>query len=976
MLSRGRLILDAKKERTSNTKQLNRGTVDEGCEPMNGPRNAEPQANYELARVLRRRNPDWTNTTVHAERTNVIQLGVPGSGTAKKPDILVSPTRRQPVIVETEFAPARTVEQDATARLGTKLHSTGEDIEGVLSVILPQSLKTGDLETIESATFHYATHYLDSNGESIRWPPGQGWLNGGVDAIADAIEYLSLSERQLARGTEALEQVVRNAAGLLAKYAGGPPLAQIASSLHQETGKQTERMAAAICVSAFVFHAAIEEQGIREVPLAGSISKESLLKTWNAILEVNYWPIFSIARDLVKEIPVMAVPPVMNRIAASVSDLAQLGATTYHDLMGRMFQTLISDRKFLATFYTLPESACLLAELAVERLDTDWSDRSAIEGLRIADFACGTGALLSAAQRAVYRRYRRAGGDDKDLHQVLIERVLTGLDIMPAATHLTCSMLSSSHPSLAYGKSQIHTMPYGIDGGRTHIGALDLLDSDHSYSLFATGEAMGGTESDSRSGHSVTIKDKSCDLVIMNPPFTRPTNHEASHAEIPVPSFAGFNTSHDEQQAMRQKLKKAAAAFSSGHAGLASNFMDLGHSKLKEGGVLALVVPFAFVRGRSWNGAREALKAHYSDIHITSIAGTGSTARAFSADTGMAECLVVATKKGGGNTRAAYSNLPARPSSLLEASVVANNARCEAVQGDILDGGAAGVISMSVVEAARDLESGNLRLPRQSRAIKLPVVALSTVAMRGLVDRDINGGPTDRNKTGPPQGPFVVRSIRHSEVPTYPMLWAHSADQERKFEVMADSCGVPRPGDEERAAERWDHAASRLHANRDFRLNSQSLAMCLTPEKCLGGTAWPNVIPRSERHEVPLLLWCNSTLGLILHWWKGTRQQAGRSRMTITAIPDLPVLDLRTLTDSQIDHCHGIFDDLKGREFLPANEAYRDETRKALDRYLLFGITSVLQLDPGLEEGLDLLRKQWCNEPSVHGGKHTRIGGK
>ena len=204
-----------------------------------------------------------------------------------------------------------------------------------------------------------------------------------------------------------------------------------------------------------------------------------------------------------------------------------MGATTYHDLTGRMFQTLITDRKFLATFYTLPESACLLAELAVERLDVDWSDRAAIEGLRIADFACGTGALLSAAQRAVYRRYRRAGGNDKDLHRPLMEHVLTGLDVMPAATHLTCSMLSSSHPSLAYGDSQIHTMPYGIGGGGTHIGALDLLNSNHSYSLFATGESMGGMKSDSRSGHSVTIKDKSCDLVIMNPPFTRPTNHEA-----------------------------------------------------------------------------------------------------------------------------------------------------------------------------------------------------------------------------------------------------------------------------------------------------------------------------------------------------------------------------------------------------------------------------------------------------------------
>ena len=941
---------------------------------MSHPRNTEPQANGALARALRRRNPNWNDKTVHAERTNVIQLGVPGTGVGKRPDILIASPHRQPVILETEFAPAHTVDQDANARLGTNLHTTGEDIEGVLSVVLPESLKIGDLETVDRAAFRYATHYLDSKGESTRWPPERKWLEGDVDDLADAIEYLSLSERQLARGTEALEQVVRNAAELLAEHAGEGPLTRIARDLHQEAGGQTQRMAAAICVSAFVFHVAIEgQQHIPPVPLAGSIDKGTLLSKWKEILEINYWPIFSIAHDLVEELPIKAVPPVMNRIAESISGLAELGATTYHDLTGRMFQTLITDRKFLATFYTLPESACLLAELAVERLDVDWSDRAAIEGLRVADFACGTGALLSAAQRAVYRRYRRAGGNDKDLHRPLMEHVLTGLDVMPAATHLTCSMLSSAHPSLAYGESQIHTMPYGIDGNRTHIGALDLLNSSHSYSLFATGESMGGMKSDSRSRHSVTIKDKSCDLVIMNPPFTRPTNHEASHAEIPVPSFAGFNTSHDEQQAMGRKLKKAATLFSSGHAGLASNFMDLGHSKLKDGGVLALVVPFAFVRGKSWQSARQALKEHYSDIHVTSIAATGSTARAFSADTGMAECLVVATRRSEGNSWAAYSNLAARPSSLLEAAVEAKNARSRAVRGDILDAGVAGVRSTSVIEAARDLEAGNLRLPRQTQAIKLHVVTLGTVAARGLVDRDINGGPTDRNKTGPPQGPFIVRSIRPGEVPTYPMLWAHSAVRERKFVVQFDSCGDPRLGDETRATERWNGAASRLCANRDFQLNSQSLAMCLTPEKCLGGRAWPNIVSSDERHEIPLLLWCNSTLGLLMHWWKGTRQQMGRSSMTITAIPDLPVLDPRKLTDQRLDHCRAIFDDLKDREFLPANEAWRDETRKALDRELLFGITSVLQLDPGLKEGLDLLRKQWCAEPSVHGGKGTQI---
>ncbi|MYC65609.1 MAG: hypothetical protein F4X12_04675 [Acidobacteriia bacterium] len=948
---------------------------------MSGPRNTEPQANYELARALRRRNPDWTDRTVHAERTNVIQQSVSGSGAAKRPDILIAAPRRQPVILETEFDPAHTVDLDATARLGKSLHETGEDIEGVLSVVLPKNLKTADLETIDGATFRYATHYLDSQGESVRWPAGKEWLKGGVDDLADAVEYLSLSERQLARGTAVLEQVVRNAARLLGQHAGEDALGKIASDLHQEAGEQTERMAAAIFVSAFAFHVAIEEQeNIPPVALAGSIDKGRLLATWNAILEVNYWPIFSVARDLLMELPVKAVPPVMNRIAESISDLAQLGATTYHDLTGRMFQTLITDRKFLATFYTLPESACLLAELAVERLDVDWSDKDAIEGLRIADFACGTGALLSAAQRAVYRRYRRAGGNDKDLHQALMERVLTGLDIMPAATHLTCSMLSSAHPSLGYGKSRIHTMPYGIDGGRTHIGALDLLDSEHSYSLFAAGESMGGTESDSRREHSVTIEDRSCDLVIMNPPFTRPTNHEGSHAEIPIPSFAGFNTPDSEQKVMSRMLRKCKSEFGHGNAGLASNFMDLGHRKLKDGGVLAFVLPFSLTQGHGWNKARKALAKNYSDIHILSIAATGMTDRAFSADTDMAECLVVASKRSGGEAR--FTNLSYRPSALLESALTAKEAgrgspNASAIHrtfgGTLLDPRGEGVLSESVGNVARALCRGELALPLSLAKTNIPVTKLGEIATRGLVDRDINGKPP---KSGaPPRGAFEIRPIHKDEIPTYPALWNHDAERERQLVVLPDKCGDVRPEMESHAVETWSQTASRLHSNRDFRLNSQSLAMCLTPEKCLGGTAWPNVIPQESRYETPLLLWCNSTLGLILFWWYGTRQQAGRPRLTISKLPALPVLDPRALTDTQIDHCNAIFDDLKGCVFLPANEAYCDETRKTLDRDLLFGVTSVLQLDPSLEEGLDLLRRQWCAEPSVHGGKGTRIHG-
>ena len=93
--------------------------------------------------------------------------------------------------------------------------------------------------------------------------------------------------------------------------------------------------------------------------------------------------------------------------------------------------------------------------------------------------------------------------------------------------------------------------------------------------------------------------------------------------------------------------------------------------------------------------------------------------------------------------------------------------------------------------------------------------------------------------------------------------------------------------------------ATRLHFNRDFRLNSQSLAACLTPTRALGGTAWPNFLIKDPRDETVTVLWANTTLGLILFWWTGTTQQAGRSRLSISRLPDLLALDTRALSTRQ-----------------------------------------------------------------------------
>ncbi len=962
------------------------------------PRTVETVFNSSLANVLRSKNPRW-RSAVGAEQTGVLR-----DSAGLRPDIVVRNPGGMPVVIETEYEPARTVEREARDRLGRVLEPEGEPIETALAVRVPARLgeSPGDLETgiLREGGFEFCTF----SGGRLAWDPvhrwpREGWLSGGVDELADCIEHVSLSERRIEQGAEILERAVKDAAHGLRTAASQGDLERVADALRQEEGEQTTRMAMAILLNAFIFQAAIAGNRGIENPSSlrgarGKASKIRVLDSWGHVLTINYWPIFRIARDLLQGIPDREAPAILDRLIGTALELADIGATTLNDLSGVMFQRLISDRKFLATFYTLPQSAHLLAELAVSRLDVDWASAADVFSLRIADFACGTGALLSAAYHRIAARHRRAGGDDRELHSGMMESVLLGADIMPAATHLTASIVSSAHPDATFDATRIYTMPYGAQpegSGRAHaIGSLDLLSSDPVLPLFGTGAAqVRGVGADLDQRRDVDAPDGAFDLVIMNPPFTRPTNHES--ATVPVPSFAGFATNQDEQSVMSRRLGRYRRELSEpaghGNAGLASNFVDLAHAKLRQGGVAAFVLPAAFVQGKSWQGARDLFAKSYRNLAVVSIAATGQTERAFSADTGMGEVLVIATKAERGEAVALFANIRQRPRSVLEAVSVAR--RIDSIRSDsapastgriplsdadeagawirteLGNGGVAGVLEAGLAETMLALREGRLILPRRTGEAAIPIALLSAIGDRGLLHRDINGDPQGH----PPRGPFDILPLLEGSVPTWPTLWSHGAARERKLVVAPDRRAEPRPQCGDRAVEAWRRHATKLHFTLDFQINSQSLAACLTPGKTLGGTAWPNFKLNDESWELPVLLWANTSLGLMSFWWLGARQQQGRARLTLSVLPGLPVLDPRRLADEQHAAAARTFSAFREREFLPANEAWRDDSRRALDRAVL---VDLLGLPEDVMEPLDLLRKQWCAEPSVHGGKSTR----
>ena len=720
--------------------------------------------------------------------------------------------------------------------------------------------------------------------------------------------------------------------------------------------------------------------------------QHEVLASWDAILKINYWPIFAIARDILGELQSSDAAQILRRLRDTAQEINSSGVENAHDLTGRIFQNLIADRKYLATFYTLPASAALLARLAVAKMEgVDWSDKETIGKLRIADFACGTGALLSAVYEQIAARHERTGGNPTELHKVMMEEVLYGCDVMPSAVHITCSTLSGMEPAEGFGKSRLYALQYGRQkDGSVKIGSLEFLQTSAQWTLFNTSDPakqIGSSGEEIASQAIANIPDEGFDLVIMNPPFTSDTKHRDSGEGVLNAAFAAFNASEKDQAKMAKELNKfAKGTCYHGHAGLGSAFAGLANKKLKVGGVVAFVLPFTAINGSSWSKFRGLIASQYTDITIISIAANGQD-MSFSSETGIAECLLVgrkiaSTQKSG--DRGNFISLQRRPQNIIEAqelfsSVGSNEAtrrledgpyggvlirKGDLLIGEMLDApiggyksgwGATRILDFSVAQVAYALSTSKLWLPAEPQYHELHITQLKNVGRRGvhhwqLIDPAMKGGFLK----GPP-----------SKTATYPCLWNHNAKNETRIICAPDSQMHVRPGMEADAARLWE-TASRAHVNLDFRFNSQPLTVAITEHPSVGGRAWPNVGFSDGRFDYTFALWCNCSLGLLLFWWHANPQVAGRAITTISSVPNMPVLDFRTLTDAQLAKAEMIFDEFRDKEFQPAYLADADPNRALLDRRV---IRDLLGFDEEIYLGVRRLAAKWCAEPSVHGGK-------
>jgi len=302
-----------------------------------------------------------------------------------------------------------------------------------------------------------------------------------------------------------------------------------------------------------------------------------------------------------------------------------------------------------------------------------------IPDIKVGDFACGSGTLLTASYSALMRLatqlkyYHDLDVNLEELGKKLIEEGIYGIDALKYASQITAINLALMGPPVS--KENIYTIYLGYIPGRgPWLGSLELLGNTRKI-----GGILAYIERGSKV-EKVTLEDteatfdipEKLDIIIMNPPFTRATGRTESFGE--GRGLFGFIIDESSREYLRKSYEElrdrvrnellliarelvnvspvARAIMTSsdlkqylaiGQAGEGLLFLHLAYKYVKDHGVIAFVLPRGLLAGVSWFLARALLasKFHLKYVIVSSDSVNGYN---FSEGTSLSETLIVARR--------------------------------------------------------------------------------------------------------------------------------------------------------------------------------------------------------------------------------------------------------------------------------------------------------------------------------------------
>ena len=970
----------------------------------------EQTFNSGLAQAIRARKLSWGAEgadIVQDERRRVF------AGTSGRPDILIDDPLSPPLVIEVSYG-ARDAEADARNRLGRSLRRGGTTVQAAIAVLIPDGF--GDLRhapevtarLLDGASLEYALLQGETGSSATRWP-ASGFASGRLDDLIALLPAVCQSRENIAKLADYVAIRVKWCADRIQARANPDRQAEIASSVRQRMPWHGLTTAGVLWLNALLSQGRLSRRPGTGVPdlsvcrdQSGHPLPSKVEAAWRAVLDINFRSIFVpalVALQKSIEAGVRATSEGLECLFEAVERIENARLGSYIDIGAELFPRLSEDRKTSAAFYTRPASAEFLACLTIrdrtgEPGEIAWGDPALGRRVRIADTACGTGTLVRAGYRQIRNLHERHGGNVGDLHRDFMERGVVAVDISAIAAHLTATSLSAMEPFVPYGDVQIGCVPVG---GPDRTGSLEFLAADEVGDLFQREfEASRGRE-EKEKVTSASLPSQSLDFFLANPPYSRTRGGQSLFDVAGLPDAERRATQRRAQTLGRRTCADL-------RAGLATFFLAMADRKLRVGGRLGFVLPLTAASAQSYRSARRMIERRYTEVIALTVAGGAVGDESLSSDTGLSEMLLVA-QKGSPRQAAPTSilcvNLDRGLAEIGHARETARAVRAamdrhpEAERGEVRVGGQRlgtwvrrrdtgngnpwselGSAHSDLAVAAAKLARGVLVDLRtgQSKPLPVPMVALEDLFQVGPT-HDRIGHLTGKD----PRGAFEFQPLdeRYPEASDL-SLWKASAKEQNRLLIQATHRGLDPPSPDPEQQARMRAKASTLFYARNLRWTSQALLVAATEHRAMGGRAWTALLHDDRNLLKAFALWANSTLGLIVHWTQGGKQQPGRALTQVGTIRTMPVPDLARLPPERLQEASHEFDRLKRRRLLPACQAHADPIRTRLDDAVLalLGLTEPDGIEAfsggtGLRgtvrRAAESLRNAFSREPQIHG---------
>lgn len=682
----------------------------------------------------------------------------------------------------------------------------------------------------------------------------------------------------------------------------------------------------------------------------------ALLDNWRRIRKVDYAPVVDPALAVLYELPAdHHTDSLLETLIEAVLDCAPRILGLQLDHAGPLYHQLLQTARYDGSFYTSTAAAVLLAELAMP-LDWSvtegrWADADSLMKLRICDPACGTGTLLMAAARTIEERFHSCGGNSDYLsvvHLGLIEDVLHGFDINRHAIHLAASMLTLAAPKIDYNKMKLYNMQHGVnDKDEVRAGSLDILTDSAGF--------LPGFTPDTRqkrataSGYKEESPDLKglCDLVIMNPPFTR---NDIRNRSLP-PDIRKRVQKHEIELAKQTPDRDHRNAID--QSAISTFFPPIADLLLNSRGTVAIVQPFTACTGASGKYQRNLL-TDPDRFHLELVVTSHDNRRIyFSENTDIHESLIIARRPTPENRDkpTAFISLSENPASASEAHFLAEAIRM-ALDDDKSLLSNYGTIAWRKLDQLRNSSWNATCFYDQSLADSydklLENTALTAIGSLAAVEP---GGQRVREA-------FLRAEKRQN--PDMQVLWHHKSDRQTTMHTGPDTFVVAKKNKQDYAQMLWRKRSNLLLANR-MRLNLTRTPAVFSDDPVLGSAFIP-VTPSGENEEQLCKAWCvwlNSTFGIIA--FLNIRQKN-------LTYPSYSLDGLRTLpvpnpNDCDVEALADTYDRYAKDDLLPLPQIHTDPVRQALDDAVLVAV-------PGLSDcDVASWRRSIALEPSVNNEK-------